>query len=86
MGVWMMLSVSVKKRIPRFRDGEAYYDYNLVAVIILLIVFGLIMLYSTSSYVAQLHQSDDMFYFKKQAVISAASVALALLISQLYTA
>ena len=44
MGVWMMLSVSVKKRIPRFRDGEAYYDYNLVAVIILLIVFGLIML------------------------------------------
>lgn len=82
MGVWMMLSVSAKKRIPRFGDGEAYYDYNLVAVIILLIVFGLIMLYSTSSYVAQLHQSDDMFYFKKQAVISAASVALALLISQ----
>lgn len=79
-----MLNISAKKTIPRFRDRErSYYDYSLVAVIILLIVFGLIMLYSTSSYVAQLHQGDDMFYFGKQAVISAASVGAALVISQL---
>lgn len=77
-----MLDVGAKKMIPRVRDREAYYDYSLVAVIILLIVFGLIMLYSTSSYVAQLHQGDDMFYFGKQAVISAVSVGLALCISQ----
>lgn len=77
-----MPRVHTRKTIPRFQNKTAYYDYSLVAVVILLIVFGLIMLYSTSSYVAQLHEGDDMFYFRKQALISAASVAAALLISQ----
>ncbi|MBE5996613.1 MAG: cell division protein FtsW [Lachnospiraceae bacterium] len=47
-----------------------YFDYNLLAVIILLTGFGLVMLYSTSSYAAQMQLGDDMYYFKKQAVIS----------------
>ncbi len=78
-----MLSIGAKKTIPRSRNREVYYDYSLVAVIILLIVFGLIMLYSTSSYVAQLHHGDDMFYFGKQALISTGSVLLALAVSRL---
>ena len=49
-----------------------YYDYNLVAVIVLLVCFGLVMLYSTSSYMAEVNYGNDMFYFKKQALISAA--------------
>ena len=68
------------------RTGEKkvthYYDYSLVAVIILLTCFGLIMLYSTSSYLAEVQQGDDMFYFKKQALISAASIIGALVISR----
>ena len=48
-----------------------YYDYNLVAVIVLLVCFGLVMLYSTSSYMAEVNYGNDMFYFKKQALISA---------------
>ena len=58
-----MSNVSTKRTIPRFQKKTEYYDYSLVAVMILLIVFGLIMLYSTSSYVAQLHEGNDMFYF-----------------------
>ena len=42
-----------------------YYDFNLVAVIILIMCFGLIMLYSTSSYMAQINEGDDMFYFQE---------------------
>ena len=49
-----------------------YYDYNLVAVIVLLVCFGLVMLYSTSSYMAEVNYGNDMFYFKKQALISTA--------------
>lgn len=68
------------------RTGEKkvthYYDYSLVAVIILLTCFGLIMLYSTSSYLAEVQHGDDMFYFKKQALISAASIIGALVISR----
>ena len=58
-----------------------YYDYSLVAVIVLLTCFGLIMLYSTSSYTAELKYGDDMFFFKKQALVSIGCIIAALFIS-----
>ena len=60
-----------------------YYDYSLVAVIILLTCFGLIMLYSTSAYTAEIDFGDDMYYFKRQAVISVACIGAALVISRI---
>lgn len=72
---------SVKK--TRKKKKTDYYDYSLVAVIILLTCFGLVMLYSTSSYMAELNYGDDMFYFKKQAVISLACIIAALFISMI---
>ena len=59
------------------KGKQNYFDYNLLAVIILLTGFGLVMLYSTSSYAAQMQLGDDMYYFKKQAVISAICILLA---------
>lgn len=41
------------------------------------------MLYSTSSYMAELNYGDDMYYFKKQAAISLACIIAALAISQI---
>lgn len=67
----------------RRKKRADYYDYSLVAVIILLICFGLIMLYSTSSYMAQMNYNDDMFYFKKQALISVGCIVMAIGISML---
>lgn len=67
----------------RRKKRADYYDYSLVAVIILLICFGLIMLYSTSSYIAQMNFNDDMFYFKKQALISVGCIVMAIGISML---
>ncbi|MCB5386404.1 putative lipid II flippase FtsW [Blautia glucerasea] len=60
-----------------------YYDFNLIAVIILIMCFGLIMLYSTSSYMAQIKEGDDMFYFKKQALYSIGCLFLAIVVSYL---
>ena len=71
------------KVIPGKRAKVHYYDYNLVAVIILLTCFGLIMLYSTSSYMAELNYGDDMCYFKKQAAISFVCIIVALIISRI---
>ena len=59
-----------------------YYDYSLLAVIIILICFGLVMLYSTSAYMAEVQHSNDMYYFKKQALISAGSIVMAIVISR----
>ncbi len=67
----------------RRKKRADYYDYSLIAVIILLICFGLIMLYSTSSYIAQMNFNDDMFYFKKQALISVGCIVMAIGISML---
>ncbi len=58
-----------------------YYDYNLVAVILLLTGFGLVMLYSTSAYTAEVKFGNDMYYFTKQAVISVFAIAAAVIVS-----
>lgn len=73
-----------KKNVKNTRKPTTnYYDYSLVAVIILLTCFGLIMLYSTSAYIAELDYNDDMYYFKKQAVISLVCLIAAILISKI---
>lgn len=43
-----------------------YYDYSLLAVIIFLVCFGLVMLYSTSAYSALVKYGDSMYFFKRQ--------------------
>ena len=53
------------------KRGIRYFDYNLLIVVIFLMCFGLVMLYSTSSYSAQAKFGNSMYYFSKQALISA---------------
>lgn len=62
-------------------EKPEYYDYNLVAAIILLTCFGLVMLYSTSAYTSTIKYGDDMYFFKKQAAISFVCIAGVLFIS-----
>ncbi len=74
----------MKKREKKPKSGE-YFDYNLLAVMILLICFGLVILYSASSYSASVDPliNDDMFYLKRQALFSLGAVAAALVISRI---
>ncbi len=46
----------------------SYFDYNLLFIIIFLIGFGLVMLYSTSSYTAQMKFGSSTYYLKKQII------------------
>ena len=43
-----------------------YFDYGLLAVLICLICFGLVMLYSSSAYSALVKFNDSRYYFKRQ--------------------
>ena len=43
-----------------------YFDYSLLFIIVFLICFGLVMLYSTSAYDAQLTFKDPTHYLKRQ--------------------
>ena len=49
-------------------------------IVIFLLLFGLVMLYSTSSYEANVKFNDPAFYFRKQAIASAIGVVVMLII------
>ena len=70
------------KAKARKNDPRDYYDYNLLASVILLTCFGLVMLYSTSAYEAFVEYESDMYFFGKQAIIGAASILIILVGSQ----
>ncbi|MBR1440868.1 MAG: cell division protein FtsW [Lachnospiraceae bacterium] len=53
------------RRAPEV-PGASYIDYSLVFTLIFLIGFGLIMIYSTSSYVASMSGKGSAFYMIKQ--------------------
>ena len=52
-----------------------YFDYSLLFIVIFLVCFGLVMLYSTSSYNGQVKFGDAAFYLKKQIFASALGFA-----------
>lgn len=72
----------IARVIRQIREKTDYYDYNLLAVVVLLICFGLVMLYSTSAYESDIKFGDDMYYFRRQAVISVGAIAVAVIISR----
>ena len=63
------------------RKKDNFFDYNLMAVIVLLLGFGLVMVYSTSAYAAEIRQGNDMYYFTRQALIAVGSLLAIILIS-----
>ncbi len=64
-----------KKKKPKY-----FFDYTMLFIVIFLMLFGLVMLYSTSSYEANIKFEDPAFYFRKQAVASAIGVGVMLAI------
>ncbi len=66
-----------------FVQNPQYFDYDLLMILIFLMCFGLVMLYSTSAYSANADFGNDMFYFSKQAIISAVSFVFMLFVSKL---
>ena len=55
--------------------GKKRVDYVLLFLVLLLAMFGLFMLYSTSAYSAMVTYGDSMHYFKRQIVFCVAGFA-----------
>ena len=77
------LAAAIAKSRNRTAAKEQYFDFDLLLVIVFLMCFGLVMLYSTSAYEAQTDFGNDMFYFSKQAIIAAAGVAGMFIVSKI---
>jgi cell division protein FtsW len=57
---------------PRTRERELGVDKALVVIVISLVLFGLVMVYSASAVVAQKTQGDEFFFLTRQAMWAAA--------------
>ena len=72
-------------RRMRKREGqqEVFFDYTLLFVVLFLLGFGLVMLYSTSSYEAYLDFGDSAFYLKKQIVATILGLAVMIVVANI---
>ena len=58
--------ITRSKSFVRKKTKKSYFDYSLMFLIIFMLAFGLLMLYSTSSYKAAIEFGDSTYYLKKQ--------------------
>ena len=63
--------------------AEDYFDFDLLLVVIFLLGFGLVMLYSTSAYEAEVELGNDLYYFSRQALIGAVGFIIMIFISRI---
>ena len=62
--------------------SQKYFDYTLLFVVVFLVCFGLVMIYSTSSYSATIEEGDSLYYLKRQALFAAAGFAAIFVITR----
>ncbi|MCI8578458.1 MAG: cell division protein FtsW [Lachnospiraceae bacterium] len=62
---------------------KRFYDYSLLFCVIFLTAFGLVMIYSASSYTAQLKYHNAAYFMTRQLLIASAGLVVALVISRL---
>lgn len=66
------------------KKTQRFYDYSLLFTIVFLTIFGLIMIYSASSYKAQLNYKGNAAYFmNRQGMIALAGFVVMLIISKM---
>ncbi len=68
---------------PKKKKVRRYYDYSLLFTIIFLTVFGLIMIYSSSSYNAQIDGKAPSYFMTRQMYIAMAGFVGMLIISKM---
>lgn len=56
-------------------------DYTLLLIVVLLVVIGLVILYSTSAYNGQVKFHDSFYYLKKQAFATVLGIVLMLFVA-----
>lgn len=72
------------QRRRQTRRQETFFDYTLLFVVLFLLAFGLVMLYSASSYDASLNYKGDGAYFlRKQALSTVLGLVVMILVANI---
>ncbi len=71
------------QRTDQRQRSIRYFDYSLLLIVCFLVCFGLVMLYSTSSYNGQVKFADSAYYLKKQLLADALGIAVMAMIAKI---
>ena len=74
---------SKKTRGRRGDQSEYFFDYSLLFIVLFLLGFGMIMIYSASSYAAFQTYGDAAYYLKKQALAVALGLVAMLVVANI---
>lgn len=72
-----------EQKADKRQKNIRYFDYSLLLIVLFLICFGLVMLYSTSSYNGQVKFKDSAYYLKKQLVADILGILVMAVISRI---
>jgi cell division protein FtsW len=67
----------------KLKKFHSYYDYSLLFLTLFLVCFGLVMIYSTSSYNASRDYGNPAFYLEKQSAFAVLGVVIMLIVSKI---
>ncbi len=73
----------IRKRSSSARVKSNYFDYSLLFIILFLVAFGLVMVFSTSSYTAELKQQSATYYLKRQGAFALLGIAVMLMVARI---
>lgn len=62
---------------------HSYYDYSLLFLTLFLVCFGLVMIFSTSSYNASRNHGNPFYYLEKQAIFAVMGTVLMIIVSKI---
>ena len=71
-----------KRKSSMFLKSD-FFDYSLLFIVLFLVAFGLVMIYSTSSYTAELKTGNAAYYLKRQGIFAVGGIIAMLLISRI---
>lgn len=61
---------------------HSYYDYSLLFLVLFLVCFGLVFIYSTSSFSAQMKDLSPAYYLERQALLAGVGILIMIFVSK----